>query len=105
VNLGKLLIVGVAMCLSTLAHAKPARCFTTDDGYYQCDFRGLDSSGSFRLSARGYPTYTLNVENGFAFGTMTLSGNSVSLPGRYVRSPDDGACWQNPETNTKICAG
>lgn len=103
-KLGKLVFAGAAALIASHAHAKPARCFTTDDGYYQCDFRGLDDSGSFRISASGYPTYTLNVEDGFAFGVMTLSGNSVSLPGQYVRSREDGACWQNPETSTKICA-
>jgi hypothetical protein len=22
----------------------------------------------------------------------------------FVRSRDDGACWNNPQTNTKLCA-
>ena len=35
------------------AVAKSARCFTTDDGYYSCSFRGLDEAGSFRISAPG----------------------------------------------------
>jgi len=25
------------------------------------------------------------------------------LPGRYLRSEDDPACWENDETETKIC--
>lgn len=87
------------------AEAKPARCFTTDDGYFQCDFRATDSAGSFRLSARGYPTYLIEVDRpGFAYGFIDLGSRSVPLPGMYVRQRDDGACWANPETNTKICA-
>ena len=87
------------------ALAKPARCFTTDDGYYPCDFRGLDRQGSFEISARGYPTYTLWVDSpGFAAGFMNLSGRNVALPGMYVRQRDDGACWSNPETGTRLCA-
>lgn len=101
-----------AVALSTLvvsagpASAKSARCFTTDDGYYPCDFRGTDGSGSFEISAPGKPTFSLIVERpGFAsayadFGT----GRNVPLPGMYVRERDQPACWSNPETNTKICA-
>lgn len=97
--------VVVLMAFATPASAKPARCFTSDDGYFQCDFRGLDSLGSFRIRAAGYPTYTLEVDQpGFAYGYVNLGGRNIPLPGQYVRSRDDGACWQNPETNTKICA-
>lgn len=105
----KLLLGGVfasAVIGFTLpAEAKPARCFTTDDGYYNCDFKGLDGSGSFRIKAGGYPTYTLEVDSpGFAYGYVEIGGRSISLPGQYVRSRDDGACWNNPETSTRICA-
>lgn len=87
------------------ASAKPARCFTTDDGYYDCNFKGLDRQGSFELSARGYPTYTLWVDSpGFAAGFVNLGNRNVALPGMYVRQRDDGACWSNPETGTRICA-
>ena len=87
------------------AAAKSARCFTTDDGYYNCAFRGLDGAGSFRISAPGHPTYTLEVDRpGFAWGYANYGSGNVSLPGQYVRSRDDGACWNNPQTNTKLCA-
>jgi hypothetical protein len=87
------------------AEAKRARCFTTDDGYYACNFRGLDDAGSFRISASGYPTFTLEVDQpGFAYGYADYGSGNVSLPGQYVRSNDDGACWNNPETSTMICA-
>jgi len=103
--LGGGLCVAAMLALSAGAEAKRARCFTTDDGYYQCNFRGLDGAGSFRISAPGYPTITLEVDQpGFAYGTINFGGRNVPLPGQYVRSRDDGACWNNPETNTKICA-
>ena len=87
------------------AEAKPARCFTTDDGYFSCDFKGMDGSGSFRIRAKGYPTYTLEVDQpGFAYGYVNFGDRNIPLPGQYVRSRDDGACWNNPETSTRICA-
>ncbi|TFF25269.1 hypothetical protein E3C22_07810 [Jiella endophytica] len=101
-----------AVALSTLfvwagsASAKSARCFTTDDGSYPCDFRGTDGSGSFEISAPGKPTFSLVIrEPGLAgacgdFGT----GRCVPMPGVYLRERDQPACWSNPETNTKICA-
>lgn len=94
----------LAVCWSP-AFAKPARCFTTDDGYYPCDFRATDRSGSFEVSAPGKPSYSLVVDRpGFAFGYLGIGGRSIALPGQYVRSRDDGACWANPENETKICA-
>ncbi len=101
----------IAFILTTLflvsqAEAKSARCFTTDDGYYPCNFRTEDSSGSFTISAANKPTFTLWIESrGVAsaiadFGT----GRYVTLPGMYYRSKQDGACWVNSSTNTQICA-
>lgn len=87
------------------AAAKQARCFTTDDGYYPCTFVATDRSGSFEISADGYPTYILVMnEPGFAFGFINLGNRNIPLAGKYVRQRDDGACWSNPETDTKICA-
>jgi hypothetical protein len=96
----------IALAAMTVgAEAKPARCFTTDDGYFDCNFSATDSSGSFKLSASGYPTYTIEVDRpGFAYGYVDFGDRNISLPGMYVRQQDDGACWANPETNTKICA-
>ena len=97
--------LGFVVLSALPASAKTARCFTTDDGYYGCAFRGLDGAGSFRISAPGRPTYTLEVDRaGFAFGYADYGSGNVALPGQYVRSRDDGACWNNPETSTKICA-
>lgn len=87
------------------AAAKSARCFTTDDGYFGCNFEALDRAGSFEISARGKPTYSLWVDQpGFASGFINFGDRNVSLPGMYVRQSDDPACWANPETSTKICA-
>lgn len=87
------------------AQAKPARCFTTDDGHFACDFRGTDRAGSFRISAPGQPTYSLEVnEPGFAYGFVNIGNRNIPLPGQFVRGSDDPACWANPETNVKICA-
>lgn len=95
----------LGILLPAAAEAKPARCFTTDDGYYPCDFRGTDKRGSFRISAPGLPAYMLEVDSpGFAFGFVEIGGRSISLPGQFVRTTDDPACWSNPETNVKICA-
>ncbi len=60
------------------------------------------ASASPRPATRAY---TLWVDRpGFAFASVNFGGRDVSLPGQYVRQRDDGACWANPETNTKICA-
>lgn len=99
------LVAAGLMLAAQSAAAKPARCFTTDDGYYNCDFRGTDGLGSFVIAAGGYPTYSLIIDRpGFAFGFVNFGDRNIPLPGEYVRSRDDGACWQNPETSTKICA-
>lgn len=105
----KKMIFGGSVCaaallaFSTAAEAKRARCFTTDDGYYSCNYRATDSDGSFRISAPGYPTITLEIDQpGFAY--VMPDSVAVSLPGQFVRSRDDGACWNNPQTNTKLCA-
>jgi len=93
------------LALSVSAEAKRARCFTTDDGYFACTYRAIDDAGSFRISAPGYPTYVLEIDApGFAYGYVNLGSRNVPLPGQYVRSRDDGACWSNPQTNTKLCA-
>jgi hypothetical protein len=97
--------IGVLL-LATPALAKPAQCFTTDDGEYACEFKALDKAGSFTISAPGKPTFTLEIDQpGFAFGYADFgSGGSVALPGKFERSAEDGACWVNSDTGTKICA-
>ena len=100
------LTVLLADLASVTAHARPARCFSTGNGHYACDFRATDKDGSFEVSAKGKPTIMLNMTSpghaeGYAdFGT----GRNVSLPGTYVRSAKDGACWVNDSTNVQLCA-
>jgi hypothetical protein len=100
---------GAACALAVLsaqpASAKPAQCFTTDDGHYPCNFRGLDRDGSFVITAPGYPTMTIEVERpGVAWGFADFGSRNVALPGPYYRARDDRACWQNPDTGSRICA-
>lgn len=95
----------LALVLCGAAEAKPARCSSTDDGTYACEFRSTDGDGSFEISAPGKPTYILNVtEPGVAFGFVNLGSRNVPLPGRYLRSLDDPACWVNDSTQTQLCA-
>lgn len=97
--------VAAALAFAQQASAKPARCFTTDDGHYPCDFKGLDRQGSFEISAPMKPTYSLWVDSpGLAAGFVNFGDRNIALPGTYVRQRDDAACWGNPETNTRICA-
>jgi len=99
------LCAAVLLAATGLAHAKPARCFTTDDGEFACDFHVVDRDGSFTISSPGKPTFTLNMsEPGVAYGFMQIGSKSTPLPGRYIRDPNDGACWINDVTKTKICA-
>jgi hypothetical protein len=98
-------LAAAVLVSSQPADAKPARCFTTDDGYFACDFQALDRQGSFEISAPMKPTYSLWVDSpGFAAGFVNLGDRNIALPGMYVRQSDDPACWANPETSTKICA-
>lgn len=101
-------VLAVAAALAgaaVAAEAKPARCATTDDGAFACAFRPTDDGGSFEITSPGKPGYALEiVEPGVAFGFVTIDGRSVPLPGRYLRSRVDGACWINDTTGARICA-
>jgi hypothetical protein len=100
------LFVAAALALPAgWAQAKPAQCFTTDDGRYACDFQADDRQGSFTITADGKPTYILVVdEPGTAFGYLNMGDRNVSLPGQFVRETEDRACWRNTETGTRVCA-
>jgi hypothetical protein len=91
-------------CLVSVAEARVARCYTSDDDFYNCQFVA-DRQGGFRISAPGKPTIILNVdEAGIAFGFANFGGRNVFLPGRYLRSKTDPACWVNDATRAKVCA-
>lgn len=98
-------LIGLAVVSTGWAGSKSARCSTTDDGFYDCRFTFTDSDGSFEISASGKPTYMLNiVEPGVAYGFVNLGSGNIALPGSYLRSIEDGACWRNDATGTEICA-
>jgi hypothetical protein len=102
---GALLAAALAGAAAAASDEINARCATTDDGAYPCHFRTTDGSGSFAISAAGRPTYMLNIsEPGVAYGFVDVGEGSVALPGRYLRSRDDRACWRNDTTRTEICA-
>ena len=97
--------VAAFCCLAEVAEARPARCSTTDDGSFPCQFRATARDGSFTISARGKPTYILNMsEPGVAFGFVNFGARNIPLPGYYLRSENEPACWVNDATRARICA-
>lgn len=95
----------LAVLLAAPAEAKPARCFTSDDGTYACDFRGFDGNGSFRISAPMRPTYTLAiVRRGVADAFADFGTRAMALPGPFFRSREDPACWVSDATGFTLCA-
>ena len=107
----KILILAGATALAFAvigpALAKDARCFTSDDGEYECQFVPLDGAGSFEISAPGKPTFQVWIDSpGVAVvgATFEAGGRSVALPGSYQRSEEDPACWVSDATDTEICA-
>jgi hypothetical protein len=105
VSIGFAMLVGVAFPFAA-AEGKSAHCFTTVDGEYDCSFVATDANGGFEISAPGKPTFfLLMTEPGVAsgYGDYSGEGHNVMLPGRYLRSDDDPACWENDVTETKIC--
>jgi hypothetical protein len=92
-------------CWANLTEAKPARCFTSDEGSFSCKFHATARDGSFKISAPGKPTYILNmIEPGVASGFVNVGTRNIPLPGRYLRSSTKPACWVNDSTGAKICA-
>lgn len=99
--------LGAALLAAAPAFAKDATCFTTDDGEYPCRFVATAKDGSFEISAKGKPTFAVVIDSpgvAWVYGTFEAGGRSVPLPGPYTRSVEDGACWENADTETKICA-
>lgn len=100
-------VILLAALATAPAMAKEARCFTTDDGDYPCEFQRLDEAGSFRISAPGKPTFELWIEaegQGFVSAVFTEGERAVPLPGTYGRTKKDPACWKSDATETEICA-
>lgn len=90
----------------TSAKAKPAQCYTSDEGHYSCNFKSLEGNGSFSITAPNKPTIYLYIDTpGVASASADFgTGRAVPLPGTYYRQQDDGACWHTNATNNKICA-
>lgn len=92
------------LCLASLAaEARPARCTTSEEGSYACDFEPVGRDGSFRIAAPGKPTYAIDVvEPGIAAASVSFGARSIPLPGRYVRQ--QSGCWINFDNRSRICA-
>jgi hypothetical protein len=101
-----LAITAGAALLPAAGHAKPARCYTTDDGEYDCSFVATDDSGSFEISAPDKPKFSLVISEpgiGYLFGDYHDGSGNVALPSRYLRSESDPACWTNEDTEAQVC--
>jgi hypothetical protein len=97
----------LAALVAASAAAKSARCSTTDDGEYDCTFVATDSDGSFEISAPDKPRFSVVISEpgvAFVFGDYNDGGGNVALPGRYLRSQSDPACWVNEDTEAQLCA-
>lgn len=99
------ILAGLALPFAaTAAAAKPAQCFTTDDGHFDCDFQMTDAAGSFTIEGADV-TYTLLVDSpGIAFGYVNLGTRNIPLAGTFVREGGDPACWANADLGTRVCA-
>ncbi|WP_319529065.1 hypothetical protein [uncultured Cohaesibacter sp.] len=92
--------------VSTPANAASAKCYTTTRGAYSCTYQSLGNGRGFRISARRYPTITLEMdERGkSAKGSIDFNdGRYRVLPGRYVRSKYKIGCWANSVAIAEVC--
>ena len=86
------------------AEARPATCFTDDEGRYRCDFRQFGGDGSFVVTAEGRPAYTVSLfERGAADGFADYGNGNIALPRPFYRSDQDRACWVSDATGFSIC--
>ncbi len=98
-------IAASAAIASSAAFAKPAKCFTTDDGHYACTFKLIDNDGSFEITAPGKLALRISITApGTAAAFISSGERFTAMPGEYKRSKTDGACWENAEMESKICA-
>lgn len=97
----------LAALLAGPVAAKPATCFTSDDGRYPCDFRGFGGDGSFEISAPGTPTYIVSMQGrgvADAFVNFGPGERNIFIQGPFIRSESDRACWVSEATQFRICA-
>jgi hypothetical protein len=98
----RLLLAALLVLAASPALAKPAQCFTTDDGNFPCDFTVTDSQGSFEISAPGLPSYAVLIDSpGIGYGSVYI-GRWIPYAEPMRRSTADPACWQN--SDSEICA-
>jgi hypothetical protein len=104
-RMSRLLLALAALAfLAGAVAAGPARCVTTDDGEYACDFSRFGGDGSFTVSADGKPSFTLNMTaDGIADAVAASGGHGIALPGPYIRMEDDPACWESSATGARLC--
>lgn len=87
------------------AQARPATCFASGMGNYDCEVNLVEFNGSFSISAPGKPTYMLIFDApGFAFGFISENGKMRALPGPFEQEAAEPACWQNLQDDSRICA-
>lgn len=99
------MVAAAVVALGTVAEAKQARCYNTDDGTYACDFRQFGGDGSFSVSAPVKPTYTISIiRRGVADGFANYGDRNIALPGPFRRSAQDRACWVSDATQFTVCA-
>lgn len=99
------LAAAILAVTAAAAEAKQARCYNTEDGTYACDFRQFGGDGSFTVSAPLKPSYTISmVRRGVADGFADYGNGNVFLPGPFLRSRSDRACWVSQETDFTVCA-
>jgi hypothetical protein len=95
------LAVALCFCAPNVVEARPALCFTSDEGCYNCNFVA-GPKGSFTISAPGKTTVILDIDKpDVGFGFAKLGGHNVRL-GYYHRSKADPACWEKDDV--RICA-
>lgn len=106
IALARLLLCAAGLCgMASAAQARSARCYTSDEGSYPCEFFAQGRDGSFEIFAPGKPVYKLDVvAPGVASGYLNLGSRNVFLPGRYLRSGSEPGCWVSDANRSKICA-
>lgn len=100
-------VSAAVVVLAAPASAKEARCFTTDDGNFPCNFVSIDGDGGFEITTPKKIMLRLAMDKPgeTAYGFIgTPDSGFTALPGMYQRSAKDPGCWENNTTNTQICA-
>ena len=98
--------LAAALCLIAAAPAiaAEARCYNSDDGDYDCRFSQFGGDGSFVVSAPMRPTYTLEMlSDGVASAFGDFGSGNRFLPGPFLRSRTDPACWISEATGFALC--